>query len=136
MEKQRLGVASGFALFALLAIAVLFASSEPANASYSNQSTIGYVYCVNNIDQWRKDIVSATKGTKQGALDVELVQKTHFVYEAGQGDWEKRVNFQRAMSAAAKDGWQIVDVDADRLTAVIGNSKVSLTDGALTQTKR
>ena len=127
----------GVSLTVCVALAALLLQSEKPVAANtrSDWSVLGYIYAVDNIDQFKKAIPPFKKATQDG-YDAELIYKTHLVYERGNNDAQKRMAFQRMTAAAVKEGWVILSVNDAEMSAVIGHPKISLNDYCLAPTKR
>lgn len=122
-------------LTACAVLALLSASGQPTQAFdwRGNVGTAGFIYHVGNTDDWVKGLPNPKPATQQG-WDHELARKTHYVFE-GTNEWEKRVNFQRALDAALKDGWVVTNVDPNGLSACMVHPKLDLPVKALIPTK-
>jgi len=129
-----------FGAFFCLALTLggLLLQSAPvaAGGNIDAKSTFGFVYGVESLEQWRKEMPAGGGENSQPGLDRQLLEKTHYVYESGGSEALSRLAFQRMLWQAQKDGWTIVETDEKTLSASMVHANISINEMALKPSKR
>ena len=88
-------------------------SDTGAKANRGNYAVYGWVYGVTSVDAWEKSLPSGK--ADQDRYDKDMMQQTHYVFEASSDPARYHLNMQQALHHALNDGWQVVNVESGKV---------------------
>lgn len=93
----------------------LLATSEPtdAGATKGKYPVYGVIYGVRDLQAWQRGL--PTDKTDSGRYDLDMIEKSQYVYQTGANEGLNYLALQRSLNRATDDGWIVVGVADDHV---------------------